>query len=115
MSSAVRLLALLVALLLITIAVNYSLYSIKTDGVLNAGSLRVSQNLMKRMPTFVGETVRSFDAKLPDKPVRKYAFIKTHKTGSTTVWYVMRLYAFNILHVSVVCQNIWWGKNISPQ
>ena len=27
------------------------------------------------------------------EPVQKFAYVKTHKTGSTSVWYVMKLYA----------------------
>ena len=46
------------------------------------------------MLLFLGEMLRSSGVKLLE-PVQKYAYIKTHKTGSTTLWYVMKLYAVN--------------------
>ena len=83
-------------LFVFAITVNHFTGTMKTISAesVTASSLCSIEKHTRRMLLFLREMLLSSGVKLIE-PVRKYAYIKTHKTGSTTLWYVMKLYAIN--------------------
>ncbi|XP_065837923.1 galactose-3-O-sulfotransferase 2-like [Oscarella lobularis] len=82
--------------LVFSIAVNYFTWiSMKTNSAESVTASSIQKHTSaRRMLLFLREMLLSSGVKLIE-PVRKYAYIKTHKTGSTTLWYVMKIYAIN--------------------
>ncbi|XP_065840836.1 galactose-3-O-sulfotransferase 2-like [Oscarella lobularis] len=80
-------------LLFLFFGVNYFNWHSNSPKSLASPSLHSIREQTTRGRLFFHHSLRSSHHVKLLEPVRKFAYIKTHKTGSTSLWYVLKIYA----------------------